>query len=312
MYNLRGWRIPKGQSKCTIQRMGNTEGAITMYNPEVGEYRRGNQNVQSRGWRIPKGQSKCTISEVGEYRRGNQNVQYQRLENTEGAIKMYNPEVGEYRRGNQNVQSQRLENTEGAIKMYPLENTEGAIKMYNLRGWRIPKGQSKCTPEVGEYRRGNQNVQSQRLENTEGAIKMYPRGWRIPKQSKCTISEVGECRRAITMYSRGWRIPKGQSKFTLPRGSENTEGAITMYNSEVGEYRRGNPNVQPFGILQTSGLYIYRRGCPLYNPDLGLYITEGVITMYPRGWRIPKGQSKCTIQRLENTEGDCTISEVGE
>jgi hypothetical protein len=56
--------------------------------------------------------------EVGEYRRGNQNVQSQRLENTEGAITMYNPEVGEYRRGNQNVQSQRLENTEGAITMY--------------------------------------------------------------------------------------------------------------------------------------------------------------------------------------------------
>jgi hypothetical protein len=64
----KGWRIPKGQSQCTIQRLENIEGAITMYNPEVGEYRRGNHNVQPRGWRIPKGQSKCTISEVGEYR----------------------------------------------------------------------------------------------------------------------------------------------------------------------------------------------------------------------------------------------------
>ena len=73
MYNLRGWRIPKGQ--FSNQRLENTEGAIKMYNPEVGEYRRGNQNVQS-----------------------------QRLENTEGAITMYNPEVGEYRRGNPNVQ----------------------------------------------------------------------------------------------------------------------------------------------------------------------------------------------------------------
>ena len=45
-------------AKCTIQRLENTEGAITMYNPEVGEYRGGNQNVQS-----------------------------QRLENTDGAIK---------------------------------------------------------------------------------------------------------------------------------------------------------------------------------------------------------------------------------
>jgi hypothetical protein len=76
MYNLRGWRIPKGQSKCTISEVGECRRAIKMYNPEVGEYRRGNQNVQS-----------------------------QRLENTEGAIKMYNPEVREYRRGNQNVQS---------------------------------------------------------------------------------------------------------------------------------------------------------------------------------------------------------------
>ena len=136
--------------------------------------------------------------------------------------------------------------------------------MYNLRGWRIPKGQSKCTisevgeyrrglyiliapwysPTSGEYRRGNQNVQSQRLENTEGAIKMYPRGWRIPKgQSKCTISEVGEYRRGnqnvpqrlentegtIKMYNlRGWRMPKGNHN--VPQRLENTEGAIKIYN----------------------------------------------------------------------------------
>ena len=224
-----------------------------MYNPEVGEYRRGNHNVQSRGWRIPKGQSKCTISEVGEYRRGNHNVQ-SRGWSTEGAIKMYNSEVREYRRGNQNV-------------LQRLENTEGAIKMYNLRGWRIPKGQSKCTP--GEYRRGNQNVQSQRLENTEGysptsglynapsvECTIQSRGWRIPRgQSKCTISEVGEYRRGNhNVQSRGWRIPKGQSKCTI---------------SEVREYQKGQSKCTQ-----------------------RLENTEGAIKMYNlRGWRIPKGYS---------------------
>jgi hypothetical protein len=85
-----------------IKRLENIEGTITMYKPEVGEYRRGNHNVQPRGWRIPKGQTKCTISEVGEYRRGNHNVQSRGWGIPKGQSKCTISEVGEYRRGNHN------------------------------------------------------------------------------------------------------------------------------------------------------------------------------------------------------------------